>query len=1054
MWVSIMHGAGGSVNSVPSGWVQHGTTITIGSQTHRLYKKIASGEGASWTWGFTGSITNHSQAISFSGVDNTNPVSASAQQGSPGLSTTITHASISPPDAACMLVTFSGSDSSSTWTAAGTMTERTDARQGSNSCQIATQQLTASGATGTRAHTASVVSDMGGHIIALKPSAPNAGTLDGTEAQDTFAGVGTFLRWGTLTAVETQDASLLWNPHNIAAYSEQLDNAYWNKRSGLTVVADNTTAPDGTTTADRLVWASGDGYLWRTILTNAYRPGVSYTVSAWAKVAAGSPTLQFHADWAGGSPTNVTSSVISPTSSWVRYEFTFTTSSPTGGGGDAGFYIVSGELYLWGVQLVFGDTALPYAKTEGTNYPVPTGVVVAGTLTPAEVQDVAAFDGNARHTGTMAVTEIGDGLIAYGNHAKHGTLAATEAQDAFASSGNAKHYGTLAATEAKDTAAFTGNTRHHGTLAGTEAQDVAALTGSVTPYHFGALAATEAKDAFAGTGSAYSFKIGTLAATEAQDDLDAFGTVTGIGTMSALEAQDVFAGVGTHTHLGTFAATEAQDVFACLAQVVRHTGTLSVVEQADIGLFAGQARHHGVLAVTEAPDTFASSGDVLQVQGTLDATDEQDVALFVGQQLQVNGPLDVTEAQDAFAGDGLANGVRYGVLDATEAQDAFYAVGYSYGLTAGLPDAVAKAEGQQLSVEVEPEFDLTAEIPTLDLAADVQTLTGDASATPQSALRYSVVDLVINQLYSAIMPFNPVYRDVVDVGDDVVVSFDHAFTESVHALDTIAIDRARTSTEAVVALDAYALAVVWVRLFSEKVAVQDAIHVLAPSGSIFSDSVFVAELMARAVAIQRGDPVPIADHTSAALIPRPSETASATDAMSRVVAYRRTFSDVAVMVEQMAIATTKLLTTPVSVADQKLGGWGKALADNLFTADVQHRVLGKGLADGPTVTDASSVSVAFRRTFSDVVFATDIFSTITNDLIQLSDSVTMSDARMKTLTKPHIESVTLTDGRALSFGKRAADTVALASAGTIVGQGYANNYFAQDYVSGTLATFT
>jgi len=414
-----------------------------------------------------------------------------------------------------------------------------------------------------------------------------------------------------------------------------------------------------------------------------------------------------------------------------------------------------------------------------------------------------------------------------------------------------------------------------------------------------------------------------------------------------------------------------------------------------------------------------------------------------------------------FSSAGFSTGGNEGVLATSEEQDVAFAVGYAIAVEGALAateeqDVVAFAVGFVSSVSLgvfDPVIHLTDQ--RLDLDATAQALAGDASATLQTKLGVAWVELAINDLYSAIMPLNPLYRDAVGVSDSApVIDFGNVIYDSVQMLDEQAIDRARTSTEDVAALDVFALAVVWIRAFSDQVDAQDAIHVLAPSGSIFSESVTVADLTSRIVAIQKGEPVPVVDLISVGLVPRPYESAIVTDVLSRVVAYRRTFGDVATATDQMAIATAKPLATPVSVADQKYGGWGKSLADGLFTADVQTRILGKGPADTVAVADAPAVSVTFRRTLADTVYATDIFSTITNDLVQFSDAVTMTDSRVRALTKPHIESVTLTDGRATSLGKPVADTVGLASAGVIVGQGYANNYFAEDYVSGTLVTFT
>jgi hypothetical protein len=69
-------------------------------------------------------------------------------------------------------------------------------------------------------------------------------------------------------------------PYNLVSYSEQFDNAYWQKLNGATITSNSTTAPDGTLTADTLnVATSIYSGLSRVI------SGVSanYNVSVYAK---------------------------------------------------------------------------------------------------------------------------------------------------------------------------------------------------------------------------------------------------------------------------------------------------------------------------------------------------------------------------------------------------------------------------------------------------------------------------------------------------------------------------------------------------------------------------------------------------------------------------------------------------------------------------------------------------------------------------------------------------------------------------------------------------
>jgi hypothetical protein len=141
-------------------------------------------------------------------------------------------------------------------------------------------------------------------------------------------------------------------PWNLFDYSEGFNASYWNKRSGTTITADTTTAPNGTATADTATKTSGDGYIWADL---TLLPSTTYTISLYAK---GSANLYFNAYWGTGSSAG---SAITLTSDWQRLSFTFTTGSTTSLG-DFGFFI-SATCFIWGAQLNIGSTAKPYFPT-------------------------------------------------------------------------------------------------------------------------------------------------------------------------------------------------------------------------------------------------------------------------------------------------------------------------------------------------------------------------------------------------------------------------------------------------------------------------------------------------------------------------------------------------------------------------------------------------------------------------------------------------------------------------------------------------------------------
>ena len=87
----------------------------------------------------------------------------------------------------------------------------------------------------------------------------------------------THSRAGNATMVAS-DGLIKWAPHNLLTYSE--DFSQWNKNSA-TVTANDTTAPDGTTTADKLVCSVDNaGIVFEDI---APASGVAHTFSVYLK---------------------------------------------------------------------------------------------------------------------------------------------------------------------------------------------------------------------------------------------------------------------------------------------------------------------------------------------------------------------------------------------------------------------------------------------------------------------------------------------------------------------------------------------------------------------------------------------------------------------------------------------------------------------------------------------------------------------------------------------------------------------------------------------------
>jgi len=109
---------------------------------------------------------------------------------------------------------------------------------------------------------------------------------------------------------------------NVALYSQEFNNANWSP-TNVTVTANTTAAPDGTTTADSLAFTASSSARTEG-LTAASSPAGEITLSVYAKVASGTAAFRLRGDWSGG---NSTSSNFTATTDWQRFTHTFTAAS-------------------------------------------------------------------------------------------------------------------------------------------------------------------------------------------------------------------------------------------------------------------------------------------------------------------------------------------------------------------------------------------------------------------------------------------------------------------------------------------------------------------------------------------------------------------------------------------------------------------------------------------------------------------------------------------------------------------------------------------------------
>jgi hypothetical protein len=128
---------------------------------------------------------------------------------------------------------------------------------------------------------------------------------------------------------------------NFVLYSEQLDNAAWTKNSGVTVVANAITAPDGTLTADSILSTTATTTSGKSVYPTASAAtitvGLSYRISAYLKqgthryvqlIYQGTSNIGVTVDLANGSigyasPTITSYSSTSVGNGWYRVSMTF-----------------------------------------------------------------------------------------------------------------------------------------------------------------------------------------------------------------------------------------------------------------------------------------------------------------------------------------------------------------------------------------------------------------------------------------------------------------------------------------------------------------------------------------------------------------------------------------------------------------------------------------------------------------------------------------------------------------------------------------------------------
>jgi hypothetical protein len=202
--------------------------------------------------------------------------------------------------------------------------------------------------------------------LVVTPNGYKEGTLYSV-IPNTSLGDMTVVRATTATRVNSAGLIELV-PYNLLQYSEQFDNAYWQKLNGgigliPTVTANTATAPDGTLTADRIQLSLNGGTSGSVIsYINTSVSTTAATFSIYAKSNTTPCTIYFRS--------GLTVTTINITTEWQRFELyssgAITVAQFGLRGGSYGGAVNSNtaDISVWGAQLVEGTLPKDYLRTE------------------------------------------------------------------------------------------------------------------------------------------------------------------------------------------------------------------------------------------------------------------------------------------------------------------------------------------------------------------------------------------------------------------------------------------------------------------------------------------------------------------------------------------------------------------------------------------------------------------------------------------------------------------------------------------------------------------
>lgn len=155
----------------------------------------------------------------------------------------------------------------------------------------------------------------------------------------------------TAATFRGSDGLIQYAPENLLSYSEQFNNPAWTL-GAASVTANATTAPDGTTTADKIdLTAAANSRITQSIAVS----NTTMTLSVWIR-SDSALTVLLGNTLSSDSPINVTTS-------WQRFVWTGTLAAGTQLFGIRNGEALAKTIYIWGAQLERSSTARPYIST-------------------------------------------------------------------------------------------------------------------------------------------------------------------------------------------------------------------------------------------------------------------------------------------------------------------------------------------------------------------------------------------------------------------------------------------------------------------------------------------------------------------------------------------------------------------------------------------------------------------------------------------------------------------------------------------------------------------